>query len=344
MKREHKVRINSLTGIKILSLFAIFIWHCELLSAPDLGARACEILFICSGFCMAYNYCSTNFQGTIHEAIQFVMKRIKKFYILYIITMLLALFFLVRFKGYVLNGALITMGFFNIFLIQAWCTGTFNGASWFLSALLFCYFCTPFIISILSKCNKKKKIYLFIGVLFVRLLFEYIRIHFPGILSLSLHSYPLIRMIEYFLSCIAGSYFLEVRDSILFKKSKKDKIIFNALEVLSLIIYIYLVIKYNNIWYRGVYVFIGLILVIIYAFEQGFISKILSNKLILYFAKYEMEFFLWHQVIINFLIVLGFSSWKLCIVSFILTFIVSLFYQNLLNVIHKKLQIFRKIS
>ena len=291
---------------------------------------------------MAYNYSYVGFQGTIYEAIRFVTKRIKKFYVLYIITMLIALIFLIKFKGYILNGALMTMGLLNILLVQSWCTGTFNGASWFLSALLFCYFCTPFIMSILSKLDKKKKCILFIAILIIRLFLEYARIQFPGILSFSLHSYPLIRMIEYFLACIVGSCFSELKDKLSDKNIKNRFIIFSALELLSLITYVFLTIKYNEIWYRGIYVFIGLILIFIYAFEEGFISKLISNKLILYFAKYEMEFFLWHQVIINILMVKGFSSFRLFIVSFILTIIISYIYQHAFNIGCKKIQNIRK--
>ena len=299
-----KERINTITGIKILALLAIFVWHCNVLKKPDLGARACEILFICSGFCMAYNYYKTDFQGNIYEAIQFVLKRIKKFYPLYIITMLISMFYLVCYKGYILNGALMTTGIFNILLIQSWCTGTFNGAAWFLSALMFCYFCTPFILSILRECNRKKKIYLFIAVLFIRLALEYIRISYPSIISFSLHSYPLVRMLEYFLACIMGSFFIDMKEKLdeylTIKSKNKYTILFNILEVLGLVSYISAVILFDNIWYRGLFVLIGLILISIYAFQKGIISKILSNKFFTKVSKYEMEFFLWHQVIINF--------------------------------------------
>ncbi len=60
---KDKPRINSLTAFKVLALLAVFIWHCELLSYPDLGARACEILFICSGFCMLIIIAMLDFKG-----------------------------------------------------------------------------------------------------------------------------------------------------------------------------------------------------------------------------------------------------------------------------------------
>ena len=322
-----KEKIYSITGIKMIALFLVFIWHINIVKTPDLGARACEILFICSGFCMAYNYYDKNFFGTIFEGIYFLKKRIKKFYILYLITMIVAMIFLVKYKGYILNKSFIIIGAFNVLLIQTWCTSTFNGASWFLGTLMFCYFCTPFILSIIRKNdNYKKMIILFLGIFSIRMILEYIRLNFPGILSFSLHTFPLIRMLEYFLACIVGVLFLKFRDNI--ENSKNVKVIFSICELLVLTIYIFLVVKYNKIWYRGFFSFLGIIMIFIFSFQKGIISKILGCKVIQEISKYEMEFFLIHQIVINFISLKIQSKVEILIFSFILTSILSFTYKK----------------
>ncbi len=326
--KNEKNRIYSITGIKMIALFLVFIWHINIVKTPDLGARACEILFICSGFCMAYNYYDKNFLGTIFEGINFFTKRIKKFYILYLITMVLAMFFLVKYKGYILNKALIIIGLFNTLLIQTWCTGTFNGASWFLGTLMFCYFCTPFILSIIKKNeNYKKMIMLFLAILSIRLILEYIRLNFPGIVSFSLHTFPLIRMLEYFLACIAGVSFLKFRVNI--ENIKNVRFIFSLCELVALSMYIFLVVKYNNVWYRGIFSLLGIIVIYLFSFQKGIISKLLGLKIIQEFSKYEMEFFLIHQVVINFISLKVQSKAKIFIYSFILTSILSFVYKKI---------------
>ena len=337
-ENNKKKKIHSITGIKMIALFLVFVWHINIVKEPDLGARACEILFICSGFCMAYNYYDKNFLGTIFEGIDFFIKRIRKFYILYLLTMVIAMFFLVNFKGYILNKALLIMGLFNALLIQTWCTGTFNGASWFLGTLIFCYFCTPFILSIIKKNEKyKKMIILFLSILGIRLILEYIRLNFPGIVSFSLHTFPLIRMLEYFLACIAGVFFSKVKNNI--ENIKNIKYIFSICELLVLIMYVLFVIKYNNIWYRGVFSFLGIIMIFLFSFQKGIISEILGCKMIQAFSKYEMEFFLIHQVVINFISLRIQSKVAIFIYSFILTSCFSFVYKKIYIFIKDKINL-----
>ena len=50
-------RIDSLTGLKAIAMLSLFWWHSPIPNPPaDLGARACEILFVASGFLVGYNY------------------------------------------------------------------------------------------------------------------------------------------------------------------------------------------------------------------------------------------------------------------------------------------------
>jgi len=335
--KEEKHKINSITGLKILLLLAIFIWHCGILKAPDVGARACELLFICSGFCMAYNYYQKKFEGTIYEATQFTLKRLKKFYILYIITMILAIIYSVFCKGYRIDGNLIAKTILNVLLLQPWWKlETFNGASWFIAVLTFCYFCTPFIFSILKKYSKQRN-WIFFIILSIRLLIEFGYTHCPSIIYFSMHTYPIVRMLEYFLACIIGIFFLEIAEN-QEEKNQKGKIIIAISEIIVVFAYLFFVIYYNNVLYRGIFVLLGLGLVFIIALENGIISKILSNKCILWLAKYEMEIFLLHQVVINFIEELGIYRWNLVFISFVITLVLAITYKKLNKLLIERYQ------
>lgn len=57
VKNKNQNRIKSLDGLKVIMLFLIFCWHTPenpggVIGKPivDIGARACEVLFVISGF------------------------------------------------------------------------------------------------------------------------------------------------------------------------------------------------------------------------------------------------------------------------------------------------------
>lgn len=49
-------RIGSFVGLKAIALILVFMWHSKVPRPEmDIGARACEFLFLCSGFLVAWN-------------------------------------------------------------------------------------------------------------------------------------------------------------------------------------------------------------------------------------------------------------------------------------------------
>lgn len=87
MKKDfNQNRINSLDGIKAIMLVLIFCWHTPTnpsfpFSEPivDLGARMCEVLFVTSGFLVAYNHYENTMPITLKDSLKYVLSKIKKF-------------------------------------------------------------------------------------------------------------------------------------------------------------------------------------------------------------------------------------------------------------------------
>lgn len=78
-------RIRALDGVKFFSIILIFWWHCSLPSPQvDLGARACEMFFLCSGFLVGLkNAYDSKWVGTWKESCNYVFHKVIKFYVLY---------------------------------------------------------------------------------------------------------------------------------------------------------------------------------------------------------------------------------------------------------------------
>lgn len=298
MNDENKKRIKSISGLKVVFLFLIYIWHCNLFSRPDLGARGCEIMFLCSGFCIGYNYYKKNIESSISSAYNFAKVKADKFYLLYVVTMIIGLLWLMIFKNLSLSKFNILQLLFNLSFTQVWAgASSFNAASWFLAVLVFCYFCTPFILEIIKKCDQKNLKSILILSIILRLLIEYINInHFP-LLNISIHTNPFVRLLEYFMACIVGTLF--------YLNQKKEIKHISIVEITVFISYILLIFIFDTSIYRGIYCIIELMIIYVFAMEKGIISRFLSSEIFQKLSKYELEFYLFHQVIIQLVVSLS---------------------------------------
>lgn len=91
-----------------------------------------------------------------------MLQKVRKFYILHLITFIaILLLWLYRFHKFGIHyeGGIhefILDGVLNLTLLQSWydpAKFSFNGVSWFLSSIIFMYFCTPYLI---HACQKMK--------------------------------------------------------------------------------------------------------------------------------------------------------------------------------------------
>ena len=326
--------IESLTGLKVIAMLLLF-WHHSTIPklSVDLGARTCEFLFVVSGFLVGYNYFYIERPATWKESFRYAYSKFLKFWPLHFLTMLFVMGVKVR---PIFTFSNLIKAILNIFLLQAWspCQEiyfSYNGASWFLSALLFCYFMAPLLLKFAK--NLKRSMILFVLIFLLRYVIEYVETVYPGqFLNLQIHTSTIVRCLEFFMGMLLVPLFIALKK---YTDKREYRILFSLLEVVMILSVVYLTYHYNGLWYRASYVLLFSLAIVLFAFDKGIVSKCLSIRPFKWFSYIQFEFYILHQALI--ICVVGVYStympdWKLmnlCMFSTIT--IVAIFYKKFLS-------------
>lgn len=292
-------RIGSFVGLKAIALILVFMWHSKIPRPEmDIGARACEFLFLCSGFLVAWNgrrkgenICSYK------ESLRIVMRKLSLFWPLHFITFLFV-FFLATENPFTKYNAV--RGVLNLLLLQSWGRTrdlyfSFNGTTWFLSCLMFCYFLSPIIIR-LSKSKRSSGICFAIAFA-IRIAIEYLSISaqwWNG--SMPIHTHPVVRILEFSLGAFISAFVSSV--PLKAEMKKRDRLIFfSALEVLTLFIVCWSFKRSGGLWMRYEYIACLCVLLLVFAFDSGIVSRLLSTKPFVLFSLVQMEFYIIHHTV-----------------------------------------------
>jgi peptidoglycan/LPS O-acetylase OafA/YrhL len=223
-------------------------------------------------------------------------------------------------QGQIVFGGqfLLTFGFFAT-LLQAWFPGIaslsyYNGVSWYLSAILFCYALTP-VVAYVTRHAKERfnasghqfigEALLFSGLFVLRVLLEVAPALYPkAFYGYSLHTSPLIRLLEYAMAFIAGCVFVERADK---RAMAKPRFVCSSFVEVSLCVGLIVLVIWSgggpglqSILPRWVFVALFLGLVYVLACGKGIISRMLGTRPFLLFSYIELEFYMFHQLIIRF--------------------------------------------
>jgi len=285
-----------------MAMLMIVWWH---FGAPtnmiDWGARMCEFLFVSSGFLVGYNYYYRSMESTWTQSCDYTHKKARTIFPLHIITTILIL--LICFDQYILGFKLsdIPILLSNLFLLQAWSPDvtnvccSYNGHTWFLSALLFCYFVTPFIIKAIK--NKKFAIFMFFAVAILRFGIEFATRSGVEIFSIRVHTSPIIRLMEYFMGMLMVPLFMAFKDKTKEIKNKVYfKLIWTIVEAALITLLILLMYWFNKTWLRAYYVYIFCIFVFFIAQDYGYFSKFCSFKCISYICQFQLEVYMFQNI------------------------------------------------
>ena len=157
--------IKSLQGLRVIGMMFIFFFHLGFMKEGDLstiyniffydGYFAVTFFFILSGL-VTYKSLSKNKNSiTLKASIDNTKKRIKRIYPLHIITLVLMLITSIQYGSSIKR---IILSIPNVLLLQSFIPLSsiyfgFNGVSWYISTLMFCYFMS---IYFYDKVNKIK--------------------------------------------------------------------------------------------------------------------------------------------------------------------------------------------
>ena len=284
---------------------------------PALGVSAFIIL---SGFLNGYIYKNKYDKIKLKDIISFTWKRIKKFYPLHILMILVTISYsnLFNFSNLIEFINFIKRLIKNILLIQSWWPYdyfSFNGVTWYLSAYVFLTFLTIPLLYIINKINKTRysKIKLIL-IAIMNLFLSCILVYYVKANHLKeefwIYVFPPSRIFEYFIGLIFGSFFSK---DILYKQIFKNKIfektIFTIFEIFAIFILCEFTFKFykipnvNKFFSERLnqYIIPTIILLCVFIFQKGYISKLLSIRGLVYLGKISMYMFMIHQPLINLL-------------------------------------------
>lgn len=338
-------KVESLQAFRAIAFLFVFLSHTELCPTGGVGV---SMFLVLSGFLMAFsNYRKPMMEPvTVRSSAHFAIQKISKLYLLHMITlaMMLAYTVLLLWKdGFPITAVretLIALPL-NALLLQTWVPNeafyfTFNKVSWYLSVCLFIYFVFPYIFHKLRVCSTDRLV--LIGGMIIAL---QVAVAVPASLLLPeqmktrmikwiVYICPIFRSGDFFLGNILGLYCL--KNNIQNEEPDAAGWKYTALEMLCVAVCAVLCILRAKDWipmwlaYGIVWLPASLLGVYLFYKKRGFVTKMLSNKLLVYIGNISAYAFLIHQMTIHIVKFAIRDVWLLSLVSLVATILLSCIY------------------
>lgn len=344
-------RIEAYTGIRFF--WAISIIVCHLYWIYDAlcfkgncfflrhGSYAVSGFFVLSGFLVRMHYGSKFSQNAsksiIKQGIAFLIKHVKKWYILYVISMVPFVCNLClgceSVKDIVkLLGKVCT----NLVLVQVWLPFhdySINGVSWFLSCICAIYVVTPILLMINAKIEDNKIISF--GVAICCILAVYLMQDRYGVL----YHHPFFRIFQFVLGVMLYNMLRDI-------EWKCPRVLGIIAVILQIVAYVKIVPVVTNV----VDTLAVVVFIVVFFFDTR--SVLLSNKVIVRLGGLSTELFLLHYSIVNLLgpylidylpkqdIYLWGEQIILCLLSVLVAWFYHNWFQNIpiIKTLNRKLQ------
>ena len=336
--KPRKKRLEALGALKIIGVLLLFWWHSPLaIRNFDLGARVCEFMFVSSGFLVAYNRMDKPNAARWRDSLVYLKAKLCAMWPLHLIGFL-AWVLLDPESVQGADGAVKAV--INIFLLQSWFNDpelffAFNGVSWFLASILFCYFISPLLLKGLKTTRGAAATFLLVYA--ARLAVELFELSPYGELArVSIYVFPAIRAAEFY----CGMVMYKLCSVLSGRVSRIGKtgaaLLFSLAEPAVLAAAVALMISKPD-WLRGYFVLVYCFVVPVFSFDKGIISRILSLKIFHVFDSIEYEMFMLHRVMLLFSGIytpqlLGTDSpWTVSVAALMLTVIAGALYKKLLS-------------
>lgn len=309
-----KHRIESMQALRALAFLGIFFSHAGFFVAwPAFGV---SIFFVMSGFLMVYTYEDKEFNISLYNNIHFSLKKVRLLYPLHIITMFCAV--ILQVVGIIIDGftsksviSLLGKIGLNITLLQTWipCSRvnvSLNGVAWYLSVTMFLYFTFPWLHKFVKRQSIDFLSMVCMGILLLEVIVCIPFVQFLGndscVYIWFMYCFPVFRLGDFFTGCCLGKFYnCNKATSIKFCKA-------NVIEILSAVVtvsvFVWLKKDYSNIIIEAMhnwttlYIPLAAIWVYLFAKREGLITRILSNRVLIYIGNISSYLFLIHYVVI----------------------------------------------
>lgn len=309
---KKKTKLNSLTSFRFIAALMVFLFHVGFFTKYQTGYLGVSFFFILSGFILAYNYYNKLINLSATEIKKFFIARIAKVYPVHFITFLIAIpyYFFIPLK----HDSILYFfqALTNMLLIHSFIpfgNVSFNGVSWSLSDEMFFYatfpFCILFFLNYLQGILRKMLFILGIWIMTILLIIT----TFPEPSNFNTwfaYFFPGVRLVEFLVGIFLGLVFIEKEKYL----SKLPKIIFSILEILTLTLLVVMIliapIFIQNLRYGLIFIPFWANLIFVFSFQKGFLSKILSNKILVYLGEISFSFYMIHNLVLSYILFL----WK----------------------------------
>lgn len=317
-----KNRINYISGMKAFMLLIIFLIHAGV-RGNQISQRACDFLFVISGYLIAYKHL---YASEDIRVFSYIKNKIVKFYPLYFICCIVCAVCFEEFNAFYINlkSGFISLGL-NLALLQSWTQNpyTFNSVSWFLSSLLGVYFVAPFALKLFKKVKSKYGYVLLLAIVWlVRFLLEY----FNGKLYyINSNHFPVFSI----LTSIGGMLLFPLSKDI-----KNNFIINSILEISLLAIVAWLAYVHVDDVCISIQILFVWAAFYIFILNNDVFSRFLGLDIWNIFSQIQMEFYLLHQMVLRLIsrTVLG----NILIIKILVSFAITYFMAVIYNIFLKK--------
>lgn len=164
-------KINSVQGFRALGFLMIFIHHVYSnvhSEWPNLGVRGVELFFLLSGFLMVYLHWNDIWGGRrrfdwLLKGIQIYKSKYRRLILLHGLCLLWSVPFVILWHLYDSIGELGISLLLNLGMVHSWfvfSAYSFNPVSWFISTLMTCYLCFPVVLRKLQSLKTEKNLIL----------------------------------------------------------------------------------------------------------------------------------------------------------------------------------------
>jgi peptidoglycan/LPS O-acetylase OafA/YrhL len=181
----------------------------------------------------------------------------------------------------------------------------------------------------------------FAGCAVLRIAVELAAANGAGVFSVDFHVSPVIRCMEFFMGMMMAPAYIALKRAPERRpggSASRPAGVTARMTVAELLVsscYMFLMYRMEGIWIRGYFVLAACVLVFICALDSGAIGSLLSARAFTLFAVIQMEFYLFHQVIIRVLgpamTVVSRSVFIQSVILFFITVAASALYDRLLK-------------
>ena len=284
--------------VKFIAMITIIKWHISIWNKRpiDYGARMCELLFISSGFLVGYNYFKNPMETNYMQSFSYAYKHLKGFYPLYLINTFIDIYIHRKIKINFLSYAEII--FINILMIQSWSrfklfVPCFNGHTWFLSVLIFCYFVSPLLLKGIKNIKRASIIFLITSLIRISEE-ELINKGAINLFDADFHFGPVIRLLEFYMGMLTIPVYFFIKNILdkYHNRSTFFKIFFTLIQTGLPIITYKIMLKFNYTLLRCYFALIFSFLILFIGLDYGYFSDIFSSKIVQIIMSFQIEMYL----------------------------------------------------